>query len=121
MQRCILRGAARPTAFASAFIVCPRCGGPLEIELPLRQPRREQPGASQTVGGARASRDPRDLSGVWRYRELLPFDDAAPFVTLFEGNTPLYDAPRSAKYCGVDDLRLKHQGAIRPAHSRIPA
>ena len=50
------------------------------------------------------------MSGVWRYRELLPFEDAAPFVTLFEGNTPLYDAQRSAGYCGMARLRLKHQG-----------
>ena len=56
------------------------------------------------------SRDARDISGVWRYRELLPFDDSAPFVTLFEGNTPLYDAQRCADYCGLVNLRLKHQG-----------
>ena len=56
------------------------------------------------------ARLPRDASGVWRYHEMLPFDDAAPFVTLFEGNTPFYDAPRSAEYCGLTDLRLKHQG-----------
>ena len=47
---------------------------------------------------------------MWRYQELLPFDDAAPFVTLFEGNTPLLHAPRSAEYCGLAGLRLKHQG-----------
>jgi threonine synthase len=57
-----------------------------------------------------ASRDPRNVSGVWRYRELLPFNEPVPFVTLFEGNTPLYHGPRSAQYCGLDDLRLKHQG-----------
>jgi threonine synthase len=59
----------------------------------------------------RASTDARDRSGVWRYRELLPFTDDAPVVTLMEGNTPLYDAPRSAAYCGLDALSLKHQGA----------
>src|SRR6202030_1634193 len=48
--------------------------------------------------------------GVWRYRELLPFADSAPFVTLFEGNTPLYDAQWCAEYCGLLGLRLKHQG-----------
>jgi threonine synthase len=29
---------------------------------------------------------------------------------LFEGNTPLYDAPGCAEYAGVDHLQLKHQG-----------
>ena len=53
---------------------------------------------------------PRDSSGVWRYREMLPFDDDAPFVTLFEGNTPLFHAPRSAKYCGLDRSAAKASG-----------
>ncbi|PYS76138.1 MAG: threonine synthase, partial [Acidobacteria bacterium] len=57
-----------------------------------------------------SSFDARDHSGVWRYRELLPFDRDAPVVTLAEGNTPLYDAPRSARYCRLDALKLKHQG-----------
>jgi len=56
------------------------------------------------------SEDPRDASGVWRYLEMLPFEEGAPFVTLFEGNTPLLEAPRSAAYCGLTSLRLKHQG-----------
>jgi threonine synthase len=41
---------------------------------------------------------------------VLPFSDSAPFVTLFEGNTPLYDAQRCAEYSGLLGLRLKHQG-----------
>lgn len=56
------------------------------------------------------SNDPRDRSGVWRYRELLPFDFDVPVVSLFEGNTPLYDAPRSAEYCGLQSLQVKHLG-----------
>jgi len=47
---------------------------------------------------------------VWRYRELLPFADDAPIVSLGEGNTPIYDAPVSAAYCGLHALTLKHQG-----------
>jgi threonine synthase len=48
---------------------------------------------------------------VWRFRELLPFvGDLAQIVTLSEGNTPIYDAPRSARYAGLDSLRFKHQG-----------
>jgi threonine synthase len=41
---------------------------------------------------------------------VLPFDDAASVVTLAEGNTPLYCAPRCAEYSVVDALQLKHQG-----------
>jgi threonine synthase len=57
-----------------------------------------------------SSHEARDRSGVWRFRELLPFGDDVPVVTLEEGNTPLYEAPRSASYCRLDALRLKHQG-----------
>ena len=38
-----------------------------------------------------------DQSGVWRFRELLPIvRDVDRVVTLREGNTPLYEMPRSA-------------------------
>jgi threonine synthase len=57
------------------------------------------------------SNAPIDQSGVWRYREFLPFlDDYAPVVTLREGSTPLLDAPGAADYGGLDGLVFKHQG-----------
>ena len=37
-------------------------------------------------------------------------EDSSRVAALAEGNTPLYDAPRSAEYCGLNSLRLKHQG-----------
>jgi threonine synthase len=48
---------------------------------------------------------------VWRYRELLPFDGHHhQVVSLREGNTPLLDAPRAARYGGLDRVTFKHQG-----------
>jgi threonine synthase len=108
-QRCILPGCGASYGIRERIYVCPRCGGPLEIELRL-PPASERAGLSKLWAVRAGSRDARDISGVWRYRELLPFEDAAPFVTLFEGNTPLYDAPRCAEYCRLVGLRLKHQG-----------
>jgi threonine synthase len=59
----------------------------------------------------RSAQSDLDRSGVWRFREILPFvDDLARVVTLAEGNTPIYEAPRSAVYAGLDHLRFKHQG-----------
>ena len=87
--------------------MCSRCGGLLDIE------RREEI-ASDSLRELwltrRASFDPRDRSGVWRFRELLPFPEDASVVSLGEGNTPLYDALRSADYCRLSQLKLKHQG-----------
>src|SRR5271170_4488057 len=109
VQRCIDSACGATYGLRERIYVCPRCGGTLEIDCHLDA--SGDPAALRNRWAARAaSRDPRDVSGVWRYREMLPFDEPIPFVTLFEGNTPLYHGPRSAQYCGTDDLRLKHQG-----------
>jgi threonine synthase len=109
VQRCILPGCAAVFGIREQIYVCPRCRGPLEIEIAL-EPLKAVPDLCERWHARAASHDPRDRSGVWRFRELLPFDDDAPVVTLCEGNTPLYDAPRSANYAGLTALRLKHQG-----------
>lgn len=52
-----------------------------------------------------------DQSGVWRFRDLLPIlERAESAVTLREGNTPLYELPRTAASLGLDWLLAKHQG-----------
>jgi threonine synthase len=54
---------------------------------------------------------PHDISGVWRFRELLPFfENEGQLVTYPEGNTPLLDAPQCARYTGLRRLQVKHQG-----------
>jgi threonine synthase len=114
-QHCIEPQCQATYALSEMVYVCRRCGGLLEARGPEieREYARRLPG----VWEARlASMDPRDRSGVWRYRELLPFAEDAPIVTLAEGNTPLYDAPRAAAYCRLDSLLLKHQG-LNPTSS----
>jgi threonine synthase len=57
------------------------------------------------------SRKPLDKSGVWRYREFLPsFKPFHDVVTMFEGNTSVFDMPVCAAYCGITSLLAKHQG-----------
>jgi len=110
VQRCILAECGAAYGIRERIYVCSRCGGPLEIEIGS-VPAAKRGAELRKLWAARAaSHDPRDISGVWRYRELLPFEDGAAVVTLLEGHTPLYDAPRSAEYCGLAHLRLKHQG-----------
>jgi threonine synthase len=109
VQRCIRAACGASFGIRERIYVCRNCGGPLEIKAPL--PPASKAASLRACWRARAgSLDPRDRSGVWRFREVLPFGDAAPIVTLAEGNTPLYGAPRCARYSGLDALRLKHQG-----------
>ncbi len=66
----------------------------------------------------RTSTMPVDQSGVWRFRDLLPILQSPENpVTLREGNTPLYDLPRSSKALGIDFLLAKHQGISNPTGS----
>jgi threonine synthase len=64
----------------------------------------------------RASFDPVDQSGVWRFREVLPEIAREKIITIREGNTPLYELPHCAKSAGIKHLFAKHQG-INPTGS----
>lgn len=107
--RCIETRCGASYAINERLYTCPNCGGLLEA-------RRNK----QTIGKANqlkeiwtqrlTSFEAKDRSGVWRYRELLPFETNVQPVSLFEGDTPVYDAPRTAKFAGLDSIKLKHQG-----------
>ncbi len=58
----------------------------------------------------RASLEPVDQSGVWRFREVLPEISTSKIITIHEGNTPTYELPHCAKSSGVKHLYAKHQG-----------
>ena len=88
---------------------CPKCGGLLEVTYAGKLPYADD--IKRTWRERRTSNHELDQSGVWRYRELLPFDGHLErVVTLREGNTPLLNAPRAAEYAGLRRLVFKHQG-----------
>jgi threonine synthase len=107
IQRCIEDECGATYGINERLYVCRLCGGLLDV---LKQNHGDHAMLAGVWEARLASFNPADRSGVWRYRELLPFADDAPIVTLQEGNTPLYDAPRTASYCGLEALQLKHQG-----------
>jgi threonine synthase len=92
-----------------AIYNCPHCGGLLEVWYP---PPAETPAELKRIWRERrASNGPLEQSGVWRYREIIPFlESFDQVVTLREGHTPLLPAPRAAAYGGLDALTFKHQG-----------
>ncbi|MEW4487915.1 threonine synthase [Thalassoglobus sp. JC818] len=63
-------------------------------------------------------RNPLDFSGVWRFRELLPFAPDDKIVTIGEGQTQLQQSEHVAKFVGVDDknLFLQYEG-LNPSGS----
>jgi threonine synthase len=92
-----------------AIYNCTHCGGLLEVRF--TEARIDQELLGKLWRERRTSNRMLDQSGVWRYRELLPFDGFEQrAVSLREGNTPLLDAPRAAEYGGLDRLTFKHQG-----------
>src|ERR1700691_4113947 len=110
MFRCIGCDATVPTA-AQDFR-CAHCGNLLEITSPAWTSSAVKADILKSTWRARrSSNEALDLSGVWRYRELLPNPALAHHVvTLREGNTPLYELPRCARLTGVPRLFAKHQG-----------
>ncbi len=106
--RCIACGDVRDAA--SRDFRCAACGDLLEIAYPHWK-EVDAPQWKSAWSARRASQSAIDLSGVWRFRELLPgLDDPQQAITLREGNTPLYELPQCARITGVPRLYAKHQG-----------
>jgi threonine synthase len=88
---------------------CPKCGGLLEADYD--RPEASAPMLRRLWRDRRTSNAPLDQSGVWRYREMIPFLQSYDcVVTLREGNTPLLEARQAAHYGGLDRVVFKHQG-----------
>jgi len=103
-------GCASVSTQAAPDFCCSECGNLLEITdsswnshnpIALKSLWRERRTLNESL----------DLSGVWRFRELLPAPQSERhIVTLREGNTPLYELPQSSRSMGVPSLFAKHQG-----------
>lgn len=96
---------------------CRGCGSLFEVEYPKLLPIGGKPAPQFAANlknlwlSRRSSSKPLDRSGVWRFRDLLPFlDDERHVVTLEEGNTPLYRLSSCANRLGLENLFAKHQG-----------
>lgn len=107
--KCIEENCQKSISSTSKAYVCPSCEGLLDVvyDFEISDPEKTK----NIFFQRRISNNILDLSGVWRYRELLPFcTDFSKVVSIQEGNTPIYEAPRCAKYVGLKKLYLKHQG-----------
>ena len=110
-QQCINPGCAATYSVNEAHFSCPACGDALDVvyewdKLPV--PR------SLVEFESKWSRrnDPLAFSGVWRFRELLPFAGTSDIVTIGEGQTLLQRADKVGRYVGVlpGSLWLQYEG-----------
>jgi threonine synthase len=96
-------------AITEVIYNCTKCGGLLEVAYGGLKPPADE--LKHVWRDRRRDNSALEQSGVWRYREFIPFlDSDKHVVTLREGNTPLLPAPRAAQYAGLDHLVFKHQG-----------
>jgi threonine synthase len=107
--KCINKNCGRQFEINAKLYTCSACDDLLDVAYDWDQ---LDPDVLKNIFiTRRTSNSPIDRSGVWRFRELIPFlEKKSHVVTLLEGNTPLYDAPRSAEYAGLTSLSFKHQG-----------
>ena len=122
--RCTECGAEISGDKLAANFRCTVCSGLFEVLYPWsdqsHRSHRPDPSAQTLPNPSalrwlwqerRTSTMPVDQSGVWRFRDLLPIvRDFDRVTTLREGNTPLYELPRSAKALGLNWILAKHQG-----------
>src|SRR6476469_5176038 len=110
---CINPSCASTIEVNDVLVSCAKCGGLLAIQydwakLPVPKHLNffEHRWATRGTGGAGRL----DFSGVWRFRELMPFyrseDD---IVTVCEGRTVLQQADLLARHLGVKAGHLHPQ------------
>jgi threonine synthase len=102
------QGCEREYTALSLACRCRECGGLLEVRH--RDPVERGVALKNLWASRRASDSPADVSGVWRFREVVLPEAESDAVTQAEGNTPLSGREPVARWAGLETLLLKHEG-----------
>jgi threonine synthase len=121
-QKCINPACGATYDVAETKVACTACGSLLDIKydwskLPVPKSLSYFEDRWATKGTDAAGR--ADFSGVWRFRELLPFyRHESEIVTIGEGRTQLQDARLLAREMGMKpgNLLLQYEG-LNPSGS----
>src|SRR3954468_4770806 len=121
-QQCISPACAATYAISEVKVACTKCGSLLDIKydwdrLPVPKSLSAFEHRWATKGTATGGRV--DFSGVWRFRELMPFYRTdEDIVTIGEGRTVLQQADLLATQLGVKqgNLLLQYEG-LNPSGS----
>jgi threonine synthase len=104
-QRCINPDCGAEFDVTEVMFKCPRCGDLLDARY--NWDKIKVPKKLSDFGKRWATRENRlDLSGVWRFRELLNFCDDKYKVTIGEGQTILQSNDEVAKFVDMKPGRL---------------
>ncbi|HMF19744.1 MAG TPA: threonine synthase [Gemmataceae bacterium] len=116
-QRCIYPSCAGTLSLDGTDFVCPKCGGLVDVAYDWSRLTPPKTLAAFEEKWAKRA-NPLNVSGVWRFRELLPFSDPAKILTIGEGQTILQQADSVAGYVGVQPgcLFLQYEG-LNPSGS----
>ena len=110
VMRCV--GCGTVQGKVDCLFRCSECGELLEVIYPdwgAASPESAQR-LKKLWQERRTSTAAEDVSGVWRYRELLPRVEPRNIVTMSEGNTPVIQLKKSARALRLSHLLVKHQG-----------
>ena len=110
-QQCINPACRTKVSIDRAIFECPHCADLLDVVYDWD--RAEVPSSLSWFERKWAERtDPENFSGVWRFRELLPFVAKNQIVTIGEGQTLLQRSDPVASYVGVQPggLLLQYEG-----------
>ena len=107
--QCIEESCGKRPAPRDEETTCAQCGGLFEVRYEF------EPFDVEALRRAwhqrRLSGEPIDRSGVWRFRELIPFVEPGDrVISLSEGSTPMVGTRRAGWWAGPIHLTIKHQG-----------
>jgi threonine synthase len=116
-QRCIHPDCGATAGVDETAFACPRCGN--LVDVAYNWDRLSPPRSLRDFEAKWSQRtDPLCFSGVWRFRELLPFAPPQQVLTIGEGQTILQKADSVAAYVGLSPgkLFLQYEG-LNPSGS----
>jgi len=116
-QQCINIQCQATYDVSESFFACPACGDLLDVRY--EWDRLEVPDSLKWFEKRWSTRQrPLDFSGVWRFRELIPFCDEKDCVTIGEGQTILQCNDGVAQYVdsNVGKVFLQYEG-LNPSGS----
>ncbi|MEI7683936.1 MAG: threonine synthase [Planctomycetota bacterium] len=110
-QKCINPACGGTASIDDTSFVCPKCGGLLDVAYDWN--RLPPPRSLRDFESKWADRsNPLNFSGIWRFRQLLPFAPDDKIMTIGEGQTILQKADIVAQYVGLNPgcLFLQYEG-----------